>query len=776
MGNCPKHIKKNLVISKLTKILSVLILILIVSNSSAQKVGLVLSGGGSSGVSHIGVLKALEENNIPIDYITGTSMGALVGGLYAAGYSPQEIEEVFLSEHFKNWAEGNLNEKYIYYLREKNETPSMITFKVDLDTLLETSLPTNLISPAAVDYGLMRYFAPSTAAASNNFDSLFIPFRCVASDIIKKEQFIFKEGKLATAIRSSMAYPFYLTPVSYEDKLLFDGGLYNNFPADIMYDDFAPDYIIGSNVSSNFEVPDEDNLVSQIKTIIVNNTDYSITDKIPSLIIEPEASKFSLFNFNKNEELIKIGYEATIKEIENIKKNIKQRRTVFELIEKRKIYKQILPKMIFEAVEVSGMKEGQNKYVLKSLRYKGDSVSAKKLEPEYVKVSSDDKIKKLYPEAEFNKETNQFTLKLKAKKEKDLFVSFGGVFSSRPINEAYIGLQYNFLGKTAVSILANTYFGKLHNSVTAGFRLDFPFAIPFYWKTTFSIDGWDYFKSNSTFFEDTKPSFLIINDQYLKTELAFPIAYKGKIIIDGTGGEIENKYYQTKEFLSTDTTDKTLFRNYSAGLHFERNSLDMKQYASKGSFLSFGARYITGEELTRSGSTSLEKYKFDTIVNWIRLKVTLDKYFELTKSIRFGLFVEGVYSNQPFFNNYTASILSAPAFEPLSESKTLFQENFRAHNYFGVGLKNIYQLSKNMQFRIEGYVFQPHQNIIENENKEAHYGKVWDEGHFIFASSLVYTTPLGPIAFNANFYDKFDDHWSFMFHFGYLIFHKKSLE
>ena len=111
----------------------------------------------------------------------------------------------------------------------------------------------------------------------------------------------------------------------------------------------------------------------------------------------------------------------------------------------------------------------------------------------------------------------------------------------------------------------------------------------------------------------------------------------------------------------------------------------------------------------------MENNKFDTIVNWLRLKVTLDKYFVLKKRIRLGLFVEGVFSNQPFFNNYTSSILSAPAFEPLSESKTLFQENFRAHTYFGVGLKNIYQLSKNMQLRFEGYLFQPYQNILEND-------------------------------------------------------------
>ena len=96
----------------------------------------------------------------------------------------------------------------------------------------------------------------------------------------------------------------------------------------------------------------------------------------------------------------------------------------------------------------------------------------------------------------------------------------------------------------------------------------------------------------------------------------------------------------------------------------------------------------------------------------------MDKYFELTKSIRFGLFVEGVFSNQPFFNNYTASILAAPAFEPLSESKTLFQESFRAHNYLAFGIKNIYQLSKNIQLRLEGYLFQPHQNILQDDEKK----------------------------------------------------------
>lgn len=765
-----------MIISYLYKILSVVILILFVSNSFAQKVGLVLSGGGASAVSHIGVLKALEENHIPIDYISGTSMGALVGGMYAAGYSPEEIEKVFLSQQFKDWAEGNLDEKYIYYLREKVDNPSMITFKLELDKLLETSIPTNLTSPTALDYGLMKYFAPSTAAANNNFDKLFIPFRCVASDIVSKKPFVFNEGKLATAIRASMSYPFYLTPVSYKEKLLFDGGLYNNFPADVMIDDFSPDYIIGCNVSSNFEIPDEDNILSQIKRMAADNTEYSIPDSVPSIIIEPEASEFSLFDFDKNQALITIGYNATVKLIEKIKRDIQRRINQEELNAKRNIYRSTLPELIFDDVEVEGMKPNQNKYVMKSIRIKKDSVSADYIESEYIKVSSDDKVKRLYPEAKLNKKTDKFTLKLKAKKGKDLFLSFGGVFSSRPINEAYIGLQYNILSKTAVSILAESYFGKLHNSVSGGFRLDFPFTIPFYWKTTLTIDGWDYFKSSSTFFEDTKPSFLIINDQYLKSELAFPVAYKGKIIIDGTAGKIENKYYQTREFLSTDTTDKTMFRNFSAGLIFERNSLDLKQYATKGSYFSIGARYISGDERTRPGSTSIAKNEFDTVLDWVQFKIKYDNYINVSKKVSFGLFGEGVYSNQPFFKNYTASLLSAPAFEPLPESKTLFQEEFRSHSYVAIGVKNIYHLFNNFQLRLEGYVYKPHQQIEQNNQNEAFYGSVWKETQFIFSTSVVYITPLGPIAFNANYYDKFDENWSFMLHFGYVLFNKKSLE
>ena len=100
----------------------------------AQKVGLVFSGGGAKGLAHIGVLKALEENNIPIDYIVGTSMGGIVGGMYASGYTPTEIETIALSEDFQNWVSGYFESEYRYFYNKKPENPSFITAKLQIDT------------------------------------------------------------------------------------------------------------------------------------------------------------------------------------------------------------------------------------------------------------------------------------------------------------------------------------------------------------------------------------------------------------------------------------------------------------------------------------------------------------------------------------------------------------------------------------------------------------------------------------------------------------------
>lgn len=685
------------------------------------------------------------------------------------------MEEIFTSQDFKDWAAGVLNSDYAYYLRKKEDDASMITFKLALDTSLEANLPVSFVSSEAINFGLMSYLSESTASANENFDNLFVPFRCVASDIISKKEVVFKSGKLSMAVRASMSYPLYLKPVSYKNMLLFDGGLYNNFPSNVLYQEFSPDFIIGSNVSYNFDRPDEDNIVSQFKAIVAVETDYSVPCE-QGIIINPNAEDYATFNFNNNKELIKIGYDATIAVIDSLKKNLNTFITKEAIENKRRVYRANLPKLNFHDVKVEGLKKSQNQYIENSIRLKRDTFSVNELEQEYVKLLSDDKIKSIYPEAEYDSLTNLFTLKLTAKKERDLFVSFGGLFSSKPIDEGFVGVKYNFLSKTAITLMANSYFGRFHNSLLGGVRFDFPFKVPFYSQTTYNVGSWDYFKSNNVFFDDIKPSYLLIRDKYLKTEIGIPVFYKGKLVFEGSVGEVVNEYYQTKQFLSTDTTDKTYFENIIGGVYFERNSLDRPQYATTGSYFSMKYKYIKGNESTILGSTSNDTTTYNNDIEWGQIKLRYDQYFNKKHKVKFGLMFEGTYSEQRFFSNYSASILSAPAFLPIPEMRTLFQNNFRAYKYVAGGLKSILSLFNNFQWRIEGYAFQPYQTILQNTNHEAKFSTEWSNTRYVGSTSLVYYTPIGPLAFNLNYYDKSETPWSVLFHFGFMIFNKKSFD
>ena len=163
-----------------------------------------MSGGGASGLAHIGVLKALEENHIPIHCISGTSIGSIIGGLYASGYSPIEIERMVKDQNFAKLTKGEMLPKFGYYLHKRDDYASWIMLKLSLKNPFLTNLPTNLVNSVPIDYFLMETFAGANAASKYNFDSLMIPFRCVASDISKKESVIFRKGDMPSAIRASM--------------------------------------------------------------------------------------------------------------------------------------------------------------------------------------------------------------------------------------------------------------------------------------------------------------------------------------------------------------------------------------------------------------------------------------------------------------------------------------------------------------------------------------------------------------------------------------------
>ena len=210
---------------------------------SAQTVGLVLSGGGAKGMAHIGVIRALEENGIPIDYIAGTSMGAVIGSLYAMGYSPDEMQELISSDDFRNWYMGTRDMNYQFYFKQNPPTPGIISAQVAIRDSMTVIRPTinSLVDPLQMNLAFVDIFSGASAACGDNFDNLFVPFRAVASDVFNKNSIVLSKGRLGDAVRASMSFPFVFRPIMIDSIIAYDGGIYDNFPVDVMVNDFHPD-------------------------------------------------------------------------------------------------------------------------------------------------------------------------------------------------------------------------------------------------------------------------------------------------------------------------------------------------------------------------------------------------------------------------------------------------------------------------------------------------------------------------------------------------------
>ena len=175
-----------------------------------ETVGLVLSGGGAKGIAHVGVIKALEDNDIPIDCIAGTSMGAIVGSLYSCGWSPERMLDFFCTPDFIEWSTGTISKDHIYYYDQPTPTPDWVTLNLSFrkkESLPSQIIPTSLISPLPMNIEFLNLYGPYSEQCGENFNRLFVPFRCVASDVYHKHKVVFSQGSLGDAVRASMSFP-----------------------------------------------------------------------------------------------------------------------------------------------------------------------------------------------------------------------------------------------------------------------------------------------------------------------------------------------------------------------------------------------------------------------------------------------------------------------------------------------------------------------------------------------------------------------------------------
>ena len=749
----------------------VLILTLVATlDVRGQRVGVVLSGGGATALTHIGFLKALEEHDIPIDYIGGTSMGAVIAAMYATGISPAQMDSIARTEDFQHMVSGEFDSGLQYYFKKPNPDASFATLRYAQGKIISSALPSNLIDPTLLDWNFMAGFSQADAVCGLQFDRLMIPMRCIAADIENKQQIVFREGPLNEAVRASCTYPFYMPPRRINDRLLYDGGIFNNYPIDVVYQEFMPDVIIGCNVSGKADPPSEDDMISQLQAMILYRREVNLPCE-HVFTIEPQGDAIGTFAFQDVEQAIALGYQSTQDSISSILRLIDRRVTSSEMSERRNAFRSSFPPFMVESVEIEGLVKSQNKYIKKVFGKEEGPRAISLLKEPYFRVFEDDKVQSVYPSARFNSSTKMFRLLLDVKKEKDLMLSFGGNFSSRSINTGFVGLKYYLFGLTSATWSANSYFGRFYGSVNTHVRWDIPSRIPFSVQAGLTFNRWDYYKSLATFFEDVKPSFVLMNERFGYASLAFPAGNTGALQADFIYTHQFDEYYQITNFISTDTADRTDFNAGVARLSYERNTLNRKQYANEGTFLRASAKFVSGTEYTIPGSTSVLR---DTITNphlWQVLKIQYQNYFLHRKMLHAGMSFEGVASTQDFFQNYIASSIAAPVFTPIPESRTYFLPQFRAHNYAAVGFIASLAWRKNVEFRNELHLFHPFGQIVRNELNQATYDKSLKSA-IIASSNIIVHTLIGPLSLSANYYELQDKPWSVLVNFGYILFNK----
>jgi NTE family protein len=341
-----------------------------------------------------------------------------------------------------------------------------------------------------------------------------------------------------------------------------------------------------------------------------------------------------------------------------------------------------------------------------------------------------------------------------------------------------VGLRYHLFGRSSARLEALSYFGKFYAAGQAKLRMDLSTRAPIYLEPVFTLHRWDHFSSFTTFFDEVRPSYIVLREGWGGLNAGLSVGNKGLLRYDFKYAQTRDSYYQQLEWSATDTADVTEFYHVSTGLMMERNSLNRKQHPNAGECLKAELRYFGGDEVTTpgtlgDGTRQPEEHHHE----WLAAKVTLDKYFVTNDNFRFGFLLEGVYSSYPFFSNYTATIARAPVFQPTPESRTYFLENFRASQYAAGGARAIIALSKNrFDLRLEGYVFQPYKTIEREEVDQAAEGSPVSERYYLASGSLIYQSPIGPVWFNTSYIDGLEKPWAVSLNFGYVIFAQRVHE
>lgn len=726
----------------------------VVPSADFQSVGLVLSGGGAKGIAHVGVIQALEENDIPIDYVAGTSMGAIVGGLYSIGYTPAEMMRIFTSKGFSYWSTGQDDPELEYMLSRVKTTPKILTFPISRkDSLEKANGPAqSLISPIQMSFAYMTIFAPYTAQCKGDFNRLFVPYRAVASDVSARKSVVLDHGDLAKCIRASMSFPAVFPPTQVDSMQLYDGGIFDNYPFRVMRRDFAPSFMLGSNVSTSSVNPNT-TIVNQMENLIMMKQNYTMPPD-EGMTIQFNINRFGLLNFGLAPQIYETGYRQAMDMMDSIKSRIHTRMPRASRDLRRDVFKSQTPYLRFDSVRVTGGTKNQNEYLtyLFSNPQSADTFGVEHARLAYYRALSSGRIRAFEPVAVYNDTTGMFRLDIKADIKDNLALDLGGYVTSSNNNFLYVGADYSTLSFHSLGTSLGAWLGQNYLAADLSARLFLKTSWPSFLSVQGAVSRQKFYENEYLFYEDKLPAFITESEYYGKLRWSFAAGRLWRLDIGLGAGHIFNSFYDDNSSVSYfNGKDKVRYTLGMAFADIETNTLSDINYPLSGHRYIFSVKAVKGRyrlhRFTDGEAEGLNRHP-----KWLQLGIKTSNYFPFGRHFVLGLESDILLSTRKLLGTYTSSLVSAPGYNPTPASNHSFNPAFRANSYLAGGLVPVYRYNDNISARLNLFGFLPMRKIKHDPlTDKPCYGRWLSNPVFFGELDVVYSFPMVSLAAYCNY-------------------------
>lgn len=729
-------------------------------------VGLVLTGGGARGAAHVGVIQALEESHIPIDFVVGTSVGALVGGYYAAGWRPEAMKELLSTLEFQSRVTGKPLDPYDF----STDFGAPGIFSIHLG-IAQSGVKGHLISSLPLDWALMQELSPASSAAGANFDSLMVPFRCVGSDVLAKTDTVFSHGYLPEKIRASISFPFYMRPVWMEGRPIYDGGLYNNRPVDVMVEEFDPDIILISGTESAISNFESDALITQIEALVMQHNVADAPRLAQTFEIISELESGTL-DFDKVDQACEAGYSSGLEFVASNGDKLPVEGSTQSISAKRNAFLSTLSAFDVSETQVSGLGKHQQVYAEGLLRFAKKKAIAEALKKRVFFLEANAFIGRVFPRAKLNDEA--FTVQIDAVEERSLKFTVGGGASSQPLSMGHAALEYAHFGRIPKVAKLSGSLGTLYSDLGLGIAFHHAGKLPWIAEPLFAIRRWNYTRDLVGFLQEIRPTFFNSSELEWGGRFTFPSGTRSALRLSVLRIQSLDRTYSNWLFSSSDPLNEDRFMGSVIGLNWSHKGLNHRQYPTAGSRFQIGGQFHRGHyaSLFTPEDALDTRDSINKDLRFFRGLAQFEAYVPITEKFVFGVKAEGRMSSETLRSTHRGSLAQAASYSPMPGSKAVFLEHFRGYNFGAVAAVLDWTVLHGIHLRSEIHLFKATEGIVsgaKGPRLDSAVPSFWMGGFHAWKE-----LPIGPISAGIEYYKSERSPLFFEVLLGYRLFQSSA--